>query len=89
MSNKYDYRDDETTVVILDPQGTEIGSVIDVESAEILVPYLDAGVGGFSIEPFVENEKREYAFVQDGSWVAYTDSETAAEALISHLNRNG
>ncbi len=89
MSRKYDYRDEEIHVTMLDLDGNSIGEVNTVEDAETLVSYLNAGEGGFTVAPLMENGKREYAFVSiDDTWVAYTRSEASAEAILSHLNRN-
>lgn len=89
MSRKYDYRDEEIHVSILDPDGNVVGEVNNVEDGETLVGYLNANEGGFTVAPLTEDGRREYAFVSpDDTWVAYTRSEASAEAILSHLNRD-
>lgn len=69
--------------------GDEIGTVSDQDSAYTLIGYLNAGQGGFTVAPHTDDEKREYAFVSNEDiWVAYTNSEASAEAILGHLNRN-
>jgi hypothetical protein len=76
-------------------EGDAIGFVADLDSAETLLSYLEAGAGGFRIETFADevvgnpdHAQRMWVFVDhDDTWVAYTDSDTSADAILSHLNR--
>lgn len=90
MSERYSYEIElDGTIQLVDPQGTQIGRVLTEEDAAVLVPYLNAAEGGFTAAPHSEApDRREWAFVNpEDIWVAYTDCEASADAILTHLNR--
>lgn len=91
MSERYSYQiDTDGSVSILDPQGTPLGSVESKEDGETLVPYLNAGEGGFTIATHSDTDTgRSWVFVNpEDVWTAYTGCPRSAETILGHLNRH-
>lgn len=81
---------------IYDRSRQYVATVCDLESAEVLIAYLNAGGQKFTVSHLSETadegegeaEEQWVLMNEDDQWVAYTPTAGDADTLLSHLNRD-
>lgn len=73
---------------LLDPDGDDIGEVETDHDAEVLIPYLNAGKGGFTLVEIKERHRHVWGFEINDCSIAYATTEESGKGILSHLNRN-